>query len=318
MRADEPISEAMHEALQRTSDQLKKKLRRARRGDEDAIHDARTTLRRLREGLVVMARTVFDATSVGKLEQGLHVVEAALGPTRDDDVLLADLDHWIAQAGPDIRNDLLAVRHAICERRKRHARLVARELRRDRLGRHVRRARRWLRRAPGEVSLPPARGPKATPSLVRHFVPDLTWRAYEEVIAYETRLPADFNVIHKVRSAARRLRYLLELLGGALPPGACDIVEALRGLQDRLGELHDHVEAVDCIERWVARGKVTSSRGLRSYLGHRRRERDRLRSEFDGEWRALAGDAFRFALSHLVSGEMGNERPNGAVRLTWT
>ena len=53
-----------------------------------------------------------------------------------------------------------------------------------------------------------------------------------------------------------------------------------------------------------------------SMLAHRRRERDRLRREFDGEWRALTGDPFRFGLSHLVSGEMRNEHPDGAVWLT--
>jgi CHAD domain-containing protein len=316
MHADEPISEALHGALQGPIDKLKKRLRKARRGDPDAVHDARTTLRRLREGLVAMSRTVFDAAVVGKLEQGLHAVEAALGPTRDDDVLLADLDRWISRARRDDRRDLAAVRDAVCQRRRRHMRRVARELRRDRLGRHIRRTRRWLEGMPRDVSLRAAPAPKATPNLVRHFVPDLTWRAYEEVLAYEMRLPADFDVVHKVRSAARRLRYLLEMLEGALPPGACDIVEALRALQDRLGDLHDHVEAVARLEAWVARGKVANSAALESYLAHRRRERDRLRREFDGEWRALTGDPFRFGLSHLVSGEMRNERPDGAVWLT--
>jgi CHAD domain-containing protein len=318
MRADEPICEALHEALRRGADELRERLRRARRGDADGVHDARTKLRRLREGLVVMARTVFDAGAVGKLERGLHAVESALGPTRDDDVLLADVDRWIGRARRDERRDLAALRETVYRRRRRHMRRLARELRRDRLGRHVRRARRWLRGGPRNVSLQAARAPKATPNLVRHFVPDLTWRAYEEVLAYEMRLPADFDVVHKVRSAARRLRYLLELLDQALPPGACDLVDALRALQDRLGDLHDHVEAVTRIETWVARGKIANSPALESYLAHRRRERDRLRREFDGEWRALAGEPFRFALSHLVSGEMEmrNERPDGAIRLT--
>jgi CHAD domain-containing protein len=150
---------------------------------------------------------------------------------------------------------------------------------------------------------------------VRHFVPDVTWRAYEEVLAYEMRLPADFDVIHQIRSACRRLRYLLELLAGALPAGADDIVEELRSLQDRLGDLHDHVLAIARIESWVARGRIGKGPALEAYLVHRWRERDRLRSEFDAEWRALTGNAFRFALSHLVSGEMAHGRPNGAIRL---
>ena len=317
MRADEPMAEALREALLGHADKLRKRLRKARRGDADAVHDARTTLRRLREGLVVMGRTMFDPERVGTLEEGLHAVEAALGPTRDDDVLIADLDQWIANVRREERNELAALLDALRQRRRRHRRALARALRRDRLGRHARRARRWLKRGPSDLTgTLEQNAAKAAPVLVRHFTPDLTWRAYEEIVAYETRLPADFDVVHKVRSAARRLRYLLELLVGALPPGAEDIVDALRALQDRLGDLHDDVVAVERIEKWAARGRIAKGPALEAYLAHRRRERDRLRHEFDGEWRALTGDAFRFALSHLVSGEMGSSHPNGAVRLT--
>jgi CHAD domain-containing protein len=182
----------------------------------------------------------------------------------------------------------------------------------------VRNVRRFLSDpACGAVS-PPRNPAKAVPTLVRHFLPDETWRAYEEVIAYETLLRTprgNLEVIHKVRSSCRRLRYALELFADALPRGARDVVVALRALQDRLGDLHDHAVAVDRIERWLARGKLAPTPALESYRAHRAAQRDDLRAEFDAEWRALTGDAFRYTLSHLVSGEMRRGRPNGAVRL---
>jgi CHAD domain-containing protein len=316
MRGDEPMAEALPVALQPHARKLKKRLCKAERGDADAIHDARTTLRRLREGLVVMGRTLFDPALTGPLEDDLHRIEKVLGPTRDDDVLLADLDDWLLHGGRVSRHALAAVREHIVDVRAKHMRKLACDLGRQRTRAAVRRMRQMLRGSPGAAAPQPKNPAKAAPMLVRHFVPDETWRAYDEVLAYEMRQPADLDVIHSVRSSARRLRYLLELFDGALPPGAEDIVDSLRALQDRLGELHDHAVAVDRIERWIRKGRLPDSAALRAYIGHRRQARDTMRAEFNEEWRRLTGDAFRFALSRIVSGEMRTERPNGAVRLT--
>lgn len=151
---------------------------------------------------------------------------------------------------------------------------------------------------------------------MRHFLPDEAWRAYEEVLAYETRLPAGVEVIHKVRSSCRRLRYALEIFAGALPSAAEDFVEELSSLQDTLGELHDHAVAVDRIDAWVMRGKFRLTGALEAYRAHHVAERDRLRAGFEPAWRALSGDRFRFALSRLVSGEIRASRPDGAIKLT--
>jgi CHAD domain-containing protein len=315
MRPDEPMAEALRVALETRARKLKKLLRKAGRGDVDAIHDTRTTLRRIREGLVVMGRTVFDPSRVARLERGLHDVERTLGPTRDDDVLAADLDAWLKRASRHTRTELASFHAFLSRRRRRAARRLSRALARGRTTKPVRKARRFLRRVQATTS-PPRNPAKAVPTLVRHFLPDETWHAYEEVLAYETRLPGDLDVIHKVRSSCRRLRFALELFADALPPAAEDFVDALRALQDRLGELHDHAVAVDRIDGWLARKKVPSSPSLEAYRKSRIAERDRLHGEFESEWRAITGDPFRFALSHLISGEIGTSRPNGAIRLT--
>src|SRR5579875_1644386 len=110
MRGDESMAEALQASLEPHARKLKKRLRKAEQGDANAIHHGRTTLRRLREGLVVMGRTLFDPATTGELEDALHRIEQALGPTRDDDVLLADLDDWLAQAGRDSGCALLPLR----------------------------------------------------------------------------------------------------------------------------------------------------------------------------------------------------------------
>jgi CHAD domain-containing protein len=263
-----------------------------------------------------MRRAGFDADHADRLEARLHQIERILGPTRDDDVLLANLDEWLTRAGRDQRNQLAATRDLLCRRRKKHAGWLERDLRRRRLRRSLRELREWLSGLSAPAATRPPNPAKAAPNLVRHFTPDLTWRAYEEIVAYEALNRSDFDVIHKIRSTCRRLRYLLELFDGALPPGAEDIVDSLRALQDRLGDLHDDVVAVARLEKWRASRKLPGGEALDSYLAHRRRSRDRLRGEFEAQWQGLMGTTFRFTLSHVVSGEIGRDRPDGAVRLT--
>lgn len=310
------MADALRTALEPLARKLKKHLRKAARADVDGIHDARIAIRRLREGLVVMGRTVFDAPYVTKLSRALRRIEKTLGPARDDDVFLGDVEAWVTGLSAEDRQGLLGLQRHLRRLRRDDARSLRRVVERKKTKKVVRTLTRFLEGKSIAAEPPPKNPARANPSLVRHFVADEIWRAYEEVLAYETRMPASLDVIHKVRSSCRGLRYLLELFEGALPPGAADIVDALHALQDQLGDLHDHAVAAECIERWRTERELEDTKALTAYVHHRVSERDRLRREFDAEWRAITGKGFRFALSHLVSGEMGRTRPDGAVKLT--
>lgn len=305
----------MRAALEPHARKLKKRLRKAARGDPDGIHDARTTIRRLREGLVTMARTVFEQERIADIEHGLRRLEKSLGPTRDDDVLLQHVQQWMKRTARARRPSLEELQKRLRRRRRKHARALADDLERKRRRRAVAALRDFLRGDSRALVRPPNNPSHAVPTLVRHFVADEAWRAYEEVLAFDTRVTSpDFDTIHQVRSACRRLRYLLELFEGAVPRGTRDVVKALRTLQDRLGDLHDHVVAVAQLEKWMSAGRVPTDAGTCEYLGRRKRDRDRLRAEFDAEWRKLTGPAFRHAIATVASGEM-RSRPDGAVTL---
>jgi CHAD domain-containing protein len=318
MYPDEPMAEAMRAALEPYARKLKKHLRKVARGDPDAIHDARTTIRRLREGLVVMGRTAFEPSRVARLQHRLRDLQKCLGPTRDDDVLLADMQRWMKRLDHAQRLALGPLEELLGRRRRKHWRVLEQDLRPKRQRRTVESLRRFLRGHPPAVVAPPKNRARAAPTLVRHFLADEVWRAYEEVLAFETRVAsADDDVIHQVRSACRRLRYLLELLDGAVPPGAADVADALRALQDRLGELHDHVVAVALLEKWLADGRVPDNPAIAGYRKHHLRARERMRAEFEQEWRRLVSPAFRHAIATIASGEM-RTRPDCMVRLVAT
>jgi hypothetical protein len=99
-----------------------------------------------------------------------------------------------------------------------------------------------------------------------------------------------------------------------VPRGTADVVGALRALQDRLGKLHDHVVAVETLEGWLAEGRLRRNEAIDEFLRGTREARDRLRGEFDHEWRLLTGTTFRQAVAHVASREM-RSHPDGAIRL---
>jgi len=301
MSPDQSMAEAMRAALEPMAKKAAKRVRRAGEGDADGVHDARTALRRLRVGLDIMGRSVFDPKTTAKLGAHLRRIERALGPTRDDDVLLADLDDWVASEGLFEARAVEPLRRALARRRQEHARELARALDAPKTRRTLKCLRRWLDGHARDVTPPPRNPARASRRLVRHFVHDETWRAYEEIIAYELRQPADYDVMHKVRSACRRLRFTMELFGDALQ-GADRIIDAMRELQTRLGDLHDDVLAIARVEHLLKTREVPQSRAVDAYLARRLRSCDRLRSEFDREWQALNAEAFRVALFAVLCG----------------
>jgi CHAD domain-containing protein len=176
-----------------------------------------------------------------------------------------------------------------------------RDVKAKRLRKVVGRARSFARRAAGAPGKPGKReredATKAEPRLVRHFIAPELWRAYEAVLAYERRLPADAAVAHRIRAAARRLRYVIELWEGALSGGAASRAKELHALQDRLGDLHDDVVALERIREGIARGALRDTKAVRGYLRHRRAARDRRLAAVPASWRTLAGARLRGAIA---------------------
>jgi CHAD domain-containing protein len=300
MRSDDRMAQAMPAELAPLAQKLTKNLRKARRGDPDSVHDSRTLIRRIRIGLAVMGRTSFDADAVDRLAGRLRDLERNLGPTRDDDVLLADLDQWLKGVDERSRMAAMPLRERVCSRRSKHARALASVLKRKRIRRTMRALRSLVKHPRRAERATKGNAAKTDRTLVRHFIHDETWRAYEEALAYEVRSHPDVGVIHKFRSSCRRLRYVLELFEETA--GDADaVIEPLHSLQTRLGDLHDHAIAVARINKWMHAHRVPRASAIRDYVTTRSRARDRLVAEFEAERRAVTAPSFRPALFRALS-----------------
>ncbi len=287
MRPHEPLVDAARALLTHAERALHDVLPNARRGDPDAVHDARARLRRVRTEIEALAPIVFRRRAAHRAERRLRQLERALARSRDDDVLLASVQAH-QKARPDEREDLKSL-VSLLEHRRRNDRVR----RRDALDkRRCREARAALR----ELGRRARHRPSDLRERVRDVVPELVWRSLDEVLAFDPHT-GDPETLHRLRSSCRRLRFTLEMFERALVRPAT-LTRTLVVAQDELGALHDHHVAITRIERWLARGELDTSRGLDAYIATRRAAA--LRIVRQRKWLSVFAPDFRQAIERAL------------------
>jgi CHAD domain-containing protein len=295
MEANTPLVDGLRSDIDQQVRKLKKRLKRARSGDEDGVHDSRTELRRLRTQLDIMGRTVFEPKAAERVGDRLRKAEKTLAKTRDSDVMIADLEKYL-EAHPNAREGLGDYRRRLRRRRKRAARKLGKRL------------AQGLHRDLGDFAQKAAVAPaldeatEISPALVRDFTHEEIWHRYDAVRAYADHLPGDEEVLHEFRSKCRELRFAIELFADALP-ATHTITRELHTLQDQVGEMHDHHVIAMLITKWKRNEKLSRTKALDDYQRWNRSERDRLRKRFQSSWLSILDPRFRTRLAHALERE---------------
>jgi CHAD domain-containing protein/CYTH domain-containing protein len=266
--------------------------------DPEALHDFRVALRRLRSWLRAF-REMFQDTLAAKDERRLKTLARATSTTRDLEVHIA----WVETARRSLRGrsrsgarwlrDRLAADKAAGDVELQAT--LEREF--DRVAKRLDRA---FKRFEARVVEPEPRFAVVYAELVGAHAKALAV-ALESVSSAGDRVEA-----HTARIAAKRLRYLLEPLESMIP-AAHDGAQALRGLQDALGELHDAQlfgsELASMMADLLARRRTTSVdpvAGLEVLLRRLRRTERRAFERFTTTW---TPDIVTSLMSHVGSVE---------------
>jgi CHAD domain-containing protein/CYTH domain-containing protein len=205
-----------------------------RGGDDEALHDFRVAIRRLRS-TVRAYREALEGSVGGGDRRRLGALADATGAARDLEVHIA----WLQKRLDDLPEGerarvwtlLSSLRGEQAKAEERLRRQVAKDFPRERW-RLARRLRFYQVRM--DVEAPPG-GPRLASAFAR--------LAVEHAADLERRLAAvrtidDQEEAHRARIAAKRLRYLVEPVQAELE-GAPEIVRRIKKLQDALGEMHD-------------------------------------------------------------------------------
>lgn len=224
-----------------------------RSADDEAVHDLRVGIRRMRV-LLKLSRPLFGRHYADAVRAAYTVVHRSTGDLRDAEVLLTTLGDLL------IRDSNLDAWLAMRKRREVSLRrAVVRGLQEGDLSR----ASDLLHAL---LSLPV--NPERDRPLAK-FARQSVLAAHDRVLQRETANTSDVTALHALRIAYKGLRYAAEVLHTALPPHLSGCAEPAAKFQKRLGEIHDLDVATDVIRR--ARGLAPDAKAVTlAALGGRR------------------------------------------------
>lgn len=234
-----------------------------RSADDEAVHDLRVGIRRMRV-LLKLARPVFGRHYADAVRAAYTVVHRSTGDLRDAEVLDDTL------GALEISDSAFTAWLEI--RRKREAtlrRAVVRGLEAGELARAS-----HLLHALLALPIDPSRERP-----LAKFARKSVQLAYERVLARDTVSTDDVPGLHALRIAYKGLRYASEILASALPAPLAACAEPAAKFQKRLGEIHDLDVALEVVRR--ARGLPPDAKAvaLAALGGSRARVVDKLLGE---------------------------------------
>ena len=211
----------------------------AQAGDEASVHQARVASRRLREALPLFGVRA-DAGALDRADKRVRQITRALGPVRELDVtllLLAELQR--RKAAP--RRAIARVRDAVAAERLERRRDMLAAIKPSRLEK----LRKRLVRVAAPAATPVAKGSTLAEANAQAATRAAALRAAIEH-AGGIYLP---DRLHRVRVAAKKLRYALEIQRELTRSRATAHLNRLKIQQDLLGRMHDLEMLIDRARR---------------------------------------------------------------------
>jgi CHAD domain-containing protein len=201
----------------------------AQSGDETSVHQARVASRRLREALPVLGARA-DLHKLGRVDRRVRRITRALGPVRELDVALLLLAELEGKGAASVRA-IGRVRAAVtAERLKRRTEMLD-EITPSRLDKLRKRLVNVA--APESHAAPPANALVEAAAQAVHRAKRLRGTIDKAGGIYLS------DRLHRVRVAAKKLRYALEIQRELTYSRSRTHLNRLKTQQDLLGRMHD-------------------------------------------------------------------------------
>ena len=201
----------------------------AQAGDEISVHEARVASRRLREALPMLGVRA-KAEALDRADKRVRRITRALGPVRELDVTLLLLAELEGKGAAPARG-IARVRRAVTEERQKRRAEMLEEITPSRLDKLRKRLVRIA--APSSRSVP-------TGSALAEAQAQAARRAalLREAIEHAGGIYLA-DRLHRVRVAAKKLRYALEIQRELTHSRSTARLNRLKNQQDLLGRMHD-------------------------------------------------------------------------------
>lgn len=298
------------------------------KGDDiEEVHDMRVAVRRMRA-----AAKVFEAyLDAGKLEphlKGLKRTLGALGKVRDLDVFGEKAKKYLETLPSGHEHDLDPLFAILLEEEGKARRNLLDYLNSEKYNRFKKDFSDTLSSSGTLFLQMTSKNCDALPHRIMDVLPSILYAHLADVYAYSEwveglYLPVDR--LHRLRIAAKGLRYTLEFFEGVLGDDAKIMIKELKKFQDYLGDLHDSIIEVDLLNsflktgEWgsVENGRTSEKEGLNeglsegmegveAYLKYREEESQMLLDTFPEAWGKIRSEEFKGRIEICVKRLLGS------------
>lgn len=299
LRATDPMSEAGRRIMAFHFARLQKLEGAAAQGNEDAIHDMRVAIRRIRAAFRI-AGPQYRRRIVRSFRAELRALADALGAARDLDVILKHGQAFAGRQPPDAPKVSAWLDH-LRSRRAEAQRELIEYLGSKRFAKLVQEFEAFVTESGSGVKASQRSG--ATPR-VCDVLPAAIWSQYSVVRSYEAAENLSLESLHTLRIEFKRLRYLLEFFREVLGARADALIKMTVGAQDHLGLLHDADVTAGMLRAFVAESAMLGAGDLAAvaaYLSDVQIEIRTRQDHFAEVWQEVTSKSFRTKLARLLS-----------------
>lgn len=287
-------------------------------GEEiEELHDMRVAVRRMRA-----AARVFEAyLDPGQLEphlKGLRKTLGSLGEVRDLDVFREKAEVYLKTLPSGHEHDLDKLFAALAEEREKARKNMLDYLNSEKYSDFKKNLSDAL--ASPETLVLPSINKKhdALPHRVREVLPSILYARLADISAYSEWIEGPYlpvGCLHRLRIAAKGMRYTLEFFEGVLGEDAKTLIQEFKTFQDHLGNLHDAMVAVNLLDSCLRNGEWGSAEtgkasgkyrfsegvhGIEAYLAYKEEELQMLLDNFQDAWEKIWNGDFRERIESAV------------------
>ncbi|AKB52778.1 hypothetical protein MSBRW_3525 [Methanosarcina barkeri str. Wiesmoor] len=288
------------------------------KGEEiEELHDMRVAVRRMRAAAKVF-EAYLDSEQLEPHLKGLRKTLGSLGEVRDLDVFRETAEKYLKTLPLGHENDLDPLFSVLTEEREKARKNMLDYLDSEKYRSFKRDFSDTL--ASPEILILPATNKKhdALPHRVREVLPSILYARLADISAYSEWVEGPYlsvERLHRLRIAAKGMRYTLEFFESVLGEDAKTLIKELKNLQDHLGNLHDAVIAVDLLGSYLRTGEWSSTEsekasgekkysegteGIEAYLEYREEELQTLFNAFPDAWKNICNGSFRERIENAV------------------
>jgi CHAD domain-containing protein len=268
--------------------------------DIEALHNMRVATRRLRAAFDVFG-PFYEPGVLKPYLKGLRATGRALGPVRDLDVFLGNLQSF-GDALPEEQRQGLdpLTQYWKSQNKKRRKKLIA-FLDSQEYHSFKRQFNIFLHTHGAGAQPVPQDEP--VPQLVQEVVPIMIYTRLAAVRAYDPYLiHAPLVRLHALRIEFRKLRYAIEFFRESLGETIEEVITQYKSFQDYLGKLNDASVAIQLTESFIESNKnVDDLLSINEYLAAQLEEQNRLQETFSDVWEQFNSTSLRRMLADALA-----------------